>query len=287
MHAMLSDSALNLNSALMQPFMKTLGLSNLTRDWTPKAPIQFFHNTGDDVVPFLNTMSAYRALFDVAEGGMNLSMTSSPQGHTEAAVSFMLPIMTGGYKNYSAADTIASYPVSVKEPGHEGTAFWWHSVELEATTGGHIYATGDWRLPLSEDDYGTNLLVNWVVAGNNGRSSLYAWAEPEEGYEFVGWYDAENNLLSSELEEARLFTWSETSAQEDGIVNGTSYYPVQAQAHLTAIFAPIMGTPTPIETLSADKNNHSNIPYDILGRRIGTSANGQIYIVNGEKYLRR
>lgn len=287
MHVMLSDSALDLNSALMQPFMKTLGMSNLTRDWAPKAPIQFFHNTGDDVVPFLNTMSAFRALFDVAEGGLNLSMTSSPQGHTDAAVSFMLPVMTGGYKSFSAADSIVEYPVAVKEPGREGIAFWWHSVELEATQGGSIYATGDWRLPLSEEDYGTNLLVDWVVAGANGKSSLYAWAQPEEGYEFVGWYSSDSVLLSTEAVEARLFTMSFTSAQEDGIVNNTNYYPSAPQAKYTAVFAPILDGSITTSLDMKPAYPADNIMYDVLGRRIATSARGQIYILNGKKYIQQ
>lgn len=331
MHVMLSDSALDLNSALMQPFMKTLGMSNLTRDWAPKTPVQFFHDTGDDVVPFLNTMSAYRSLFNVAEGGMNLSMTSSPQGHTEAAVSFMLPVLTGGYRSFSAADSITEYPVEIKEPGREGISFWWHSVELEATAGGSIYATGDWRLPLSEEEYGTNVLTNWVVAGHDGRSSCYAWAQPEEGYEFLGWYTSDSILLSTEQVEARLFSTSETSAWEDGIVNGTNYYPETPEQRIIAVFAPIPEEPVvepedPIvdpedpvvdpedptidpedptvdpeepvvdpkepteEPSSLDMNplyQSDGIRYDILGRRISTSANGQIYILNGKKYIQQ
>ncbi len=288
MHVMLSDSALDLNSELMQPFMKTLGMSNLTRDWTPQAPVHFFHNAGDDVVPFLNTMSAYRGLFEHNDGGIQLSM-SSPTSHMGAAVNFMMPLaLGGGYRSYNALDSIPSNPMEVKEPGREGISFWWHSVEFAATEGGSIYATGDWRLPLDDDDYGTNVLTQWVVAGANGRSSCYGWAQANEGYTFVGWYTEDGQLLSTDAEEARLFSMANVSANEDGIVNGTSYYPALADMKIIARFAPASDDPnTATDVEQVEFAPADGLMYDILGRRIATSAKGQIYILNGKKYMQR
>ena len=57
--------------------------------------------------------------------------------------------------------------------------FYWYHVQLEATEGGLIYATGDWRLPMSEDEFGSSVTIKWVVAGTNNKSSCYAWAIPD------------------------------------------------------------------------------------------------------------
>ena len=93
--------------------------------------------------------------------------------------------------------------------------FYWYYVVLTATTGGKIYATGDWRLPLSSEDFGDRIETRWVIAGTENRSSCYAWVRPDEGYHFAGFYDENDQLVSAtdQLDEIRL--WSTTdSAQE-------------------------------------------------------------------------
>ena len=98
MQGMLSEEAKDFNSDLSQLLLKALGRSDLTRDWNPKAEIWFFHNTGDDVVPYLNTMSAYNRLKDHCEGGCSMYTTGVGMSHVAAAVDFMARMILGNYK---------------------------------------------------------------------------------------------------------------------------------------------------------------------------------------------
>ena len=98
MSLMMSEDAMDMNSHIMQRLQKALGQCDLTRDWTPKADIWFFHNTDDDVVPYLNTISAYNAFRDKAEGSVSLYTTGIGMSHTAAAVDFMARMILGNYK---------------------------------------------------------------------------------------------------------------------------------------------------------------------------------------------
>lgn len=98
MQGMLSTEALDTNSDLTQHLLQALGESDLTRDWSPKADIWFFHNTDDDVVPYLNTISAYKGLKDKCQGSCELYTTGIGMSHTAAAIDFMARMILGGYK---------------------------------------------------------------------------------------------------------------------------------------------------------------------------------------------
>lgn len=98
MQGMLSEEAKDFNSDIMQLLLKALGRSDLTRDWTPKAEIWFFHNTDDDVVPYLNTMSAYKNLKDRCLGGCSMHTTGVGMSHITAAIDFMARMILGNYK---------------------------------------------------------------------------------------------------------------------------------------------------------------------------------------------
>lgn len=98
MQGMLSEACKDMNSDLMQHLFQALGRSDLTRDWKPQADIWFFHNTGDDVVPYLNTISAYNRLREVCQGGCELYTTGVGMSHTNAAIDFMARIIFGNYK---------------------------------------------------------------------------------------------------------------------------------------------------------------------------------------------
>lgn len=69
----------------------------------------------------------------------------------------------------------------------------------------------------------------------------------------------------------------------------TCMTPAFAQTRLTAVFAPItdITTPTPTDVITTPAYPMDGRMYDVLGRRIRTSVNGQIYIVNGEKHIRQ
>lgn len=98
MQSMLSEEAKDFNSDIMQLLLKALGRSDLTRDWNPQAEIWFFHNTDDDVVPYLNTISAYNGLKDRCIGGCSMYTTGVGMSHTAAAINFMARMILGNYK---------------------------------------------------------------------------------------------------------------------------------------------------------------------------------------------
>lgn len=95
---MMSDQAKDMNSDIMQRLHKAFGMCNLTRDWVPQADIWFFHNAADDVVPYLNTMSAYNAFVNAGGGNISLYTTGVGMSHTAAAIDFMARMILGNYK---------------------------------------------------------------------------------------------------------------------------------------------------------------------------------------------
>ena len=162
--------------------------------------------------------------------------------------------------------------------------FYWYHLQFEATQGGSIYVTGDWRLPQSDDDFGSSVTTRWVIAGKNNTSSCYAWAKAQEGYLFAGWYGENGKqLLTSDSVEARIWATTDVAENEDGIVSGNRFYALTPSDTIRAIFLPLNPT-----SLSEQETEDSNEPaYDILGRVIRTSANGQIIIRGRRKILVR
>lgn len=164
--------------------------------------------------------------------------------------------------------------------------FYWYYVVITATTGGRVYATGDWRLPLSDSDFGDRIETRWVIAGTEGRSSCYVWVRPDEGYHFVGFQDANGQMVTPDtpLNEIRLWTTTESAQEEDGIVSGNDLYPTSAQL-FTAVFLP--DDPDGIyDVQDANTCWENNDLFDLSGRKIITPRNGQIIIRNRKKQLR-
>ena len=95
---MLCEEAQDVNSDLSQKLMKALGQCNLTRDWVPQAEIRFYHNTRDDVVPYLNTISAYNAFSNNGVSNVTLHTSTIASGHVPAAIEFMARMILGNYK---------------------------------------------------------------------------------------------------------------------------------------------------------------------------------------------
>ncbi len=165
-----------------------------------------------------------------------------------------------------------------------GYLFYWYYVLLTATTGGKVYATGDWRLPLSDEDFGDCIETRWVIAGTEGRSSCYAWVKPDEGYHFAGFYDADNQLVSStdKLSEIRLWSFTDSAQEEDGIVSGNDFYPTVPQT-LTAVFLPDIPDAITSPDEAAKTVNTMSDAYDLTGRIITTPRRGQIIVRNRKK----
>lgn len=170
--------------------------------------------------------------------------------------------------------------------------FYWFNILLSATLGGSVYATGDWREPLSIDDFGQEVEARWVIAGNNNISSVYVWPVADEGYHFVGFQDSEGravepapSTITSPVEWGnpyRLWVASTVASRDDGIVSGANYYSANPY-EVTAVFAP--DATTGVERMGEDTSLPDS-SYDLSGRTITTSR-GQIIIRKGRKQVGR
>lgn len=170
------------------------------------------------------------------------------------------------------------------------TLFYWYYIIITATIGGRIYATGDWREPLEDADFGQQVEARWVIAGNDALSSVYAWPLADEGYRFVGFQDENGNIVEPARNTVkarcqwgnatRLWATAESAQTEDGIVSGNDFYPAEP-IKLTAVFE----SDTQTSIVSTEKQNvrNSETIYDMTGRRISTPNNGQIIIRNNRK----
>lgn len=98
MHQMLSEDALDPNSDISQKLQKSLGMCNLTRDWTPKADIKLYYFTKDEVVPHLNLVSVTKGLKDKCLGKFETEETTLGVRHIVACGNFFTNILSGGYK---------------------------------------------------------------------------------------------------------------------------------------------------------------------------------------------
>ncbi|MBR0274192.1 MAG: hypothetical protein IJQ59_08935 [Bacteroidaceae bacterium] len=165
--------------------------------------------------------------------------------------------------------------------------YYWFYVVLTATTGGKVYATGDWRMPLSSEDFGDRIETRWVIAGTEGRSSCYAWVQPDEGYHFVGFMDENKQMVSdaSTLSEIRLWCHTDSVKGEDGIVSGNDFFPTKPQT-FTALFEPDVqtGISSPRQSAGPDAQLDDE-SFDLSGRRITTPRGGQIIVRNRRKVL--
>ena len=164
--------------------------------------------------------------------------------------------------------------------------FYWYYVIITATAGGQVYATGDWRLPLSDEDYGDRIETRWVIAGTEGRSSCYVWAKPDDGYRFAGFLneDGDEIPVTVKTEEIRLWTTTESAQTEDGIVSGNDLYPIAPQK-FTAVFLP--DDPSGVATMrsAAETAEQDDTIYDLSGRKLATPKGGQIIIKNRKKLV--
>ena len=163
--------------------------------------------------------------------------------------------------------------------------FYWYYVLLTATTGGKVYATGDWRLPQSDDDYGNQVEARWVIAGTEARSSCYAWVQPEKGYHFVGFVDENNQPVSTgeSLSEIRLWCVTDSAKQEDGIVSGNDFYPTTPQ-RFTAVFEPDIPEEIASPKVAVAPGNSMEM-YTLSGRKITTPHRGQVIVRNKRKVM--
>lgn len=97
MAEMLSEEAKDMNSDLSQKLQKALGLSNLTRDWSPRANIKLYYHPDDAVVPHLNLVSFVNGMKDRCQGKLETQQTLLSV-HVSACTDFFARMIFGLYK---------------------------------------------------------------------------------------------------------------------------------------------------------------------------------------------
>lgn len=134
--------------------------------------------------------------------------------------------------------------------------FYWYHIVIIALGGGAVYATGEYRKPLSDSEFSRQTDVRWTIAGQDSLSSCYAWAMADEGYLFEGFYadSLGTQLLSDEAEQARLWAISTVAQQENGIVSGNDFYPVAPTDTIYALFRSA-SQPTALEATPATQSH--------------------------------
>lgn len=70
----------NVNNGNESAFISAMQ-ENTLLDWTPRAPINFFHGDADDISPYQNALTAVEKL--TANGGTNIFLTTIPGGNHE------------------------------------------------------------------------------------------------------------------------------------------------------------------------------------------------------------
>lgn len=134
--------------------------------------------------------------------------------------------------------------------------FYWYHIVIIALGGGSVYATGEYRKPMSDSEFNSQTDVRWTIAGQDSLSSCYAWAMADEGYLFEGFYadSLGTQLLSEEAEQARLWAISAVAQQENGIVSGNDFYPVAPTDTIYALFRSA-SQPTALESTPATQTH--------------------------------
>lgn len=133
--------------------------------------------------------------------------------------------------------------------------FYWFYIAIQVVGNGSVYATGEYRKPLSDNEFSRDeVAVKWTIAGQDSLSSCYAWAMADAGYEFAGFYadSLGQTLLTTEAEQARLWAVSDSAKTENGIVSGRDFYPAAPTATVYAIFRD--------PTIQTGLENHSEVP---------------------------
>lgn len=278
MSDMLSVEAQNPNSPIMQALMKALGQSNVIRDWKPQHDVYFFHNRGDNVVPYLNTMEAYNKFVADGTAHIDLVTTLIDMDHVAGAIDYFVRVFTGGYQ---APAQQAERQAAKRVSRNSQMLFRWFHAEVVAEEGGRVYATGDFRMPLSDADFAISSTAKWILTNTVGESLFYAWAQPDEGYEFQGWYSESGRLLSTNAQEAPLWATSSVAEKDNGYVSGANFYPAEPETRVYARFKPTSSA-TSIADVKPQGNTDSPT-YDLSGRRVHGKQPGRIMLQNGRK----
>ena len=125
--------------------------------------------------------------------------------------------------------------VSAWAEGDGNYYYFYDEVKATPTGKGVIYATdpdNSYAEPTNED-YVSETEVKHMVAGFP-TSSIYVWAKPADGYQFAGWYDANNEKVASGMNSSisvstEQVTESEPLSEDDynyGFEPDATYYGV-------------------------------------------------------------
>lgn len=117
--------------------------------------------------------------------------------------------------------------------------YWYYNKVKSAPTGkGVIYASTSSDQAPGEGDYKDEVEVMAKEFGMS-FSTIYTWAKPAEGYQFVGWYDSDDysasSLLSTTKDMAILNVGTSYSSESDEIDG----YPFEPENVITGLFAKV------------------------------------------------
>lgn len=88
----LSAEAMDFSSPMMKALFACFEKNDLTKGWTPKHPVKFYHSKDDNVVPYENVEAAMAAF------GKMATLQNAPAGtkHVESCAMWMFAVFMGG-----------------------------------------------------------------------------------------------------------------------------------------------------------------------------------------------
>lgn len=122
--------------------------------------------------------------------------------------------------------------------------YWFYDkVEAAPTGKGVVYASEIDEAPVSDSDYAATKEVKFNIQGYS-FGSLYVWAKPAAGYQFVGWFTPEedvtvNDLTMAYLTDAAPVTVLNVNAAQSSDNDQTEYYGFEPDATYYGLFAKV------------------------------------------------
>ena len=125
----------------------------------------------------------------------------------------------------------------------DGKYYWFYDKVEAAPTGKGVVYASDSAEPTSDSDYAASKEVKFNVSGYSS-GSIYVWAKPAAGYQFVGWFAPDEDMTVNDLTMAYLQSLDqETSltvnANQSSDDDVTEHYGFEPDATYYAIFSKV------------------------------------------------
>jgi len=125
----------------------------------------------------------------------------------------------------------------------DGKYYWFYDKVEAAPTGKGVVYASDGAGPTSDSDYAASKEAKFTVSGYSS-GTLYVWAKPAAGYQFVGWFAPEEDMTVNDLTMAyQLSADPETSltvnASQSSDDEVTEHYGFEPDATYYALFSKV------------------------------------------------